>query len=844
MGAYAFIHEQGLDDYYAMRSASTVASVQSDPRYENVLDDLQAAGVDVQSIGGGLSCVRLSVDGMHCAACSWLIERLQPTIQGLHRAQVRMSDQTIELVYDQSQTSPAHVARKLGRLGYRLSPWHHDELDTQAFLLQQRQHWMGIASAAFFAANAMWIGIALYAGESTGMASSHADFLRWVGLGLAVLAAIFPGRIFFTTAWQAIRSRTTHIDIPIALSIAIGLVGGIVGAISGSGHIYFDSLASLILLLRVGRYIQFRAQAKASHWISQWMRMHWLVATRLENDGSSVKVPAYRLAVGDRVRVQANETVPADGVLEAMQGDDANSYIDMSLFNGEANPSAVSVGEPLLGGTTNLSDAFIMRVTASGEASRVGKLMELVRNATTHRTPWTLAADRISKWFVMVVMIVATVTWIAWAILSNPAVATGHAMALLTIACPCALALAAPLVLTIAMGRAAKNQVWIRDGDCLEKLSSPGSLWLDKTGTLTHGRMQVVRWRGNESWLPLVALLESNASHPVATAIVDYVRRNFAPASNVYQASDSFRVEQTRSLIGRGIVGIVNGDAFVIGTQPWLVENNITMSQTWLEQQRVWLDQGLSVVWIAVNGNVEGLLAMGDCLREEVAATLIAASQRGWRLGIASGDRQEVVDKIAAELKQQGVAIAEAVGGLMPEDKQELIRASRHRFKGPCVMVGDGINDAAALASADVGIAIRGGSDHSLQAAPVYLANGRIESLIQLLDAAKQSVRGIRRCFVISLVYNTLTISLAALGWIHPLIAAIMMPISGISVLLLAVTTRTFQTPVAISLPENRERSDSRSRIFDEIIPRAEPRLTMPPLANGPFVHTREKIDL
>ncbi|MFY7874647.1 MAG: heavy metal translocating P-type ATPase metal-binding domain-containing protein, partial [Pirellula sp.] len=247
MGAYAMIHELGLEDFYALRRDSKPSlSVARNDRIA-ILNNLEAAGVAVHRFPDGLCSVRLAIDGVHCGACTWLIERVQPTIHGLKSAQVRMSDSTIELIYDPSQTNPASVSHRLSRIGYALSPWIANEEDERGFLEKQRWHWTGIATAAFLAANAMWIGVALYAGESTGMTSTQATFLRWIGTSLAILATVFPGRIFFQTAWQSIRTRTPHVDVPIALSLLMGAVGSLVGTISGQGHVYFDSLASLIL---------------------------------------------------------------------------------------------------------------------------------------------------------------------------------------------------------------------------------------------------------------------------------------------------------------------------------------------------------------------------------------------------------------------------------------------------------------------------------------------------------------------------------------------------------------------------------------------------------------------
>ncbi len=785
MGAYSLIHELGLEDFYSLRSArlpNGFEAGESDGTRLAILEDLNAAGVEVHPVTDGLCLVRLAVDGLHCAACSWLIERMQPTIPGLQSAQVRMSDQTIELIYDPKRTQPVKVAIKLAKLGYSLSPWTVDSQDEQGFLHQQREHWMGIALAAFFAANAMWIGVALYAGESTGIASGHETFLRWVGTVLAVFAAIFPGRIFFQTAWQAIRTRTPHVDIPVALSLLMGVVGSVIGATRGVGHIYFDSLASLILLLRIGRTIQFQAQYRTSLSLARLLRWNTLTATRLETDGSTKIVPASRLQLGDRIEVRPGETIPADGIVT-----DGDSCVETSLLNGEFAPSSIFIGDMAVGGTVNISAPLTIAVTAAGASSRVGRLMELVRNASTHRTPTITAADRVSKWFVIVVLLLAVMTWLAWCFVSSAALATQHTMALLTIACPCALALAAPLVLTVALGRAANRQIWIRDGNCLERLATPGTLWLDKTGTLTYGRMSVIDFHGDDEAIPFAAALEQSVHHPIAKAIGEFA--NFAQGPEQGQGPLASELEHVR---GKGAKGLVEGVRVAVGNEAWLNEQGITFSADWLELQANTLSQNHPIVWVAINGTVRGMFEMGDPLRDDAVETLRFLTTKGWKLGILSGDRQEIVDSVAILLRADGIAMDFALGEQSPENKLEMIRHCKAESGRPCAMVGDGVNDAAALAMADVGIAIRGGSEQALYTAPIFIGNGRLASVAELITASTRVVRGIRRCFVASLIYNAVTMTLAIMGLIHPLIAAVLMPISGLTVLAMAMSTQAF----------------------------------------------------
>jgi Cu2+-exporting ATPase len=436
-----------------------------------------------------------------------------------------------------------------------------------------------------------------------------------------------------------------------------------------------------------------------------------------------------------------------------------------------------------------------MLVSAAGDESRMGKLMAMVRDATTYRTPWIQAADRVSRWFVVIVLALALLTFVGWSVAASIGTATGHTIALLTIACPCALALAAPLVVTISLGRAARQQIWIREGECLEKLAKPGMLWLDKTGTITMGRMHVHRWIGDEKWLPAIAALERSVYHPIASAIVDfsvaYEDEAYGADSGSVIASD---VVQQQGLGVRGLLrgGSVDEAILSVGSEAWIRRLGIPISESWRVQAMEIVEKGQSAIWVASDDDVVGLFAVGDAIRHDAVDTLRALRELGWKLGILSGDHPQVVEKIAELLRNQGVELETVLGAQNPEDKLAMVRKSREQLGIQIAMVGDGVNDAAALAAADIGIAVRGNTEQSLAAAPIYIANPRLSSLLELFLASKRVVRAIRNCFIVSLLYNTITLSLAISGLIHPLTAALFMPLSGVSVLVLAMNARTF----------------------------------------------------
>ncbi len=797
-GAYALIHQLRLESFYDLQTVTEHHSLPGQTKVDASkeawaqLDALSSQAIETPD---GLCTIRLSVNGIHCAACVWLIEKLQPHLHGVQSTQVRMNDHSIQLTYDPKQTSLSKIAEPLSKLGYNLAPMSQME-DRDAMQVARREHWWGLALAFFLAANSMWIGIALYAGESTGMTAAHATFLRCVGASLGALAAVFPGRIFFETAFQAIRTRTPHVDIPVALAIGVGTFSSLIGCAVGYEHIYFDSIAALILLLRVGRYLQFRAQYRTGLSLDRLFRWNTPFATRINTESLIETVAVTDLKPGDTVLVKAGEQLPADGRI--VQGD---STLDCAWLTGESQPIEVQEGDKVIGGTLNLRSPLKIRVDTVGEKSRMGSLNQLIRQATSQKTPLIQLADRVGGWFVWVVLGLSLCTFVGWTITSGVFVATRHTVSLLTIACPCALALAAPLVITVAIGRAAHRSIWIHNGNVLEMLSQPGIAWFDKTGTLTTGRLRVVDWTGDDEALVFAATLELHSTHPLAEAIVTYASTN----TNQFQTnplSDDYSIEQ---VVGRGIHGQVLGHHVAAGTIQWMEDQDIHVKSADRQRYQLVALDGNTPLIVAIDRTTRGVLSIGDSLRPDAVRLIQELDRRGWEVGVLSGDRQEVVEAIANRLGLRSRDRTHFIGELSPEDKLAIVKASKSRDSGKVMMIGDGINDAAALMVADIGIAVRSNDDLSMRAAPVYIPGDRLSAVTELIDASRASIRSIHRCFAASLLYNAVTISLAISGSMHPLLAAVLMPISGLTVLTMAVSSRTFshKPSVESKLPSN-----------------------------------------
>ncbi|MBK8914977.1 MAG: heavy metal translocating P-type ATPase [Phycisphaerales bacterium] len=795
------IHDCGLEAYYHLRDAQPGEAARIDPHDRSYAEfDNPAFSQRYCRAEGPLLRCELALSGVHCAACVWLIERLPRVVPGVIEARLEWARGIVSLSWDPQRVPLSRIARGLASLGYEPRP-ARGGADREAHRDMERRQLVRIAVAGACAGNAMLPAVAMYGGLFSGMDPVHESLLRWASMAIGVVALAWPGATFFRGAWAALRTRTGHLDVPIALALLIGGTAGVVNTLRGIGEIYFDSLTVLVFLLLVGRFLQTRRQRSASETLEALFALTPHSARRLRADGATEDVPLDGLLPGDLVEVRAGETIPADGRIVS-----GESAIDASILTGESRPVPAIAGQGVHAGTLNLHAAVRIEVLCTGEETRVGRLTQLVARAAQRRAPIVLLADRIAGWFVAAVIVLAAATLLGWWSVS-PVRAADHAVALLIIACPCALGLATPLTVAVAIGRAARRGILIKGGDVLERLSRPGRMLLDKTGTLTHGRFELLHWTGPDDSRRRAAALEAHSAHPVGRALAEALAENDDPlecanpgagppqSRTCAAAPDVTCVEQHAD----GIRGRVDGREVLIGAprfiRRWLSESEAPLPDALHRSAAACAERALTTVWIAEDGCVVAVAGLGDRIRADAAPAVRALRDRGWRLGLLSGDHPSVATATAAQIGFR--ADEPVIGSASPEDKLHEIERLMAAERGPIVMVGDGVNDAAALAAAHVGVAVRGGAEASLAAADVYLNRAGLEPILEMSELSVRTMRSIRRCLVASLAYNLFGVSLAAAGWLNPLIAAIMMPISSLTVLALA--SRVNLHPVADS---------------------------------------------
>jgi len=758
--AYAILHEYGLDRYYEF-SEHRAAPVRATGRSYEEFDHAAFHDLYVKGRSDGLAEVELYLEGVHCASCVWLVERVPLIVQGVASTELEIRRSLARVIWDPAAVPLSAVARRLDALGYPPHPFRGVVRDTMR-RREDRAMLVRIGVAGAIAINTMLAALALYSGWLGGMEPAYERFFRWISFALVTPALLWPGRVFFASAIAALRARTLHMDVPIALGLGAGYVQGAVNTIRDSGPVYFDGLAMLTFLLLVGRYLQQRGQRAAADSAELLYSLTPSTARVVDDDGELRELPPQALLPGMILDVRAGESLGADGTIVA-----GETQIDSSLLTGEARPITTREGERVFAGTVNLAAPIRVRVEQAGETSRVAKIMRQVEEGSLRRAPVVAMANRIAGYFVAAVLALAVTTFAVWLYVDS-ARAVDNAIALLIVTCPCALALSTPLAVSVAIGRAARAGVFVKGGDALEQLATPGRLFLDKTGTITEARTALVAWHGAEWVKPLVLALEEGSSHPIAAAF-----------RSAWSSVPPAWVRQSAHVAGGGIRGAVEGHTVVVGSPAFV--------RAHAHGDVADVDSSLTPVLVAVDGEIVAVAGIGDPVRPDAADAISRLRADGWSISILSGDAPTVVRTVGTQV---GVPAESCTGGASPETKLRTIEEARTH--GPVVMIGDGINDAAAIAAASVGVGVHGGAEACLASADVYLTKPGLRSLVQLTEGAARTMRVIRRNIGFSLLYNLIGAGLAMSGKITPLAAAILMPASSLTVVVASWRARTF----------------------------------------------------
>lgn len=767
--AWHHVHDLGLTDFYAIRARDrwTPQPVGTEIRTFADFDDPGFHHQHCRALEDGTMRIELSLDGIHCAACVWLLEQLPACVNGILQARLDFGRSRLHLQWDPGRCQLSQIARELHALGYMPFPATEEPKDDQ-----DRRQLARLAVAGALAGNTMLISFALYAGEFSDMAPAHRQFFVWITTGLGMLALLWPGRVFFSQAWQGLRRGMIGMDVPIALALAAGGLDGLRCAFRGSSAVYFDSLAALVFLLLCGRYLQARQLKRARSVVSLLATFTPSWCHKITQEGT-IEFPVSGLSVHDQVEVRPGATVPADGTI--LQG---QSAIDEAVLTGESRPRSVQVGDTVHAGATNVTANLRLGVDAVGQQTRIGQLLQDVE-AEQGRSDTSVQHDRLATAFVVITLLLAVIGGLTWWQVS-PEHAIRVTVALLIVACPCALSLARPLTTAIAMARAAEAGILLQSARLFEHIAKPGTIFFDKTGTLTAGQPRLANWCGPEDVLQQAAAVESLASHPLAQAFSNHTSDKLE-ATNFSEHRNGVRAE-------------VQGTCIAIGNRAFLSLCGVSVANDFLEQANAIASRGATAVFVARDSQCLGVAELSDGLRPEARDSVTFLQRQGWRVGILSGDATATVGHVAERL---GIDANLVYAAATPEDKRAIIVSAAER--GTVFMVGDGVNDAAALMAADIGLSVQG-AEASMLASDGFLGRSGIAALPQLWATITAARTRIRQSLTVSICYNVLAVSLALNGWIGPLAAAILMPISSLTVAALALRQRRPSTEQAPAL--------------------------------------------
>ncbi len=728
---YSCIHSLGLDDYYRFRAGPPDSPAEL-PASAAPYDRPEIA--ERYAVGDSWHVL---VDGLHCAACAWLVEQALQRLEGVREARVNYATSRLKV---SGSVSLGAVVAAVQALGYRATPYHPD-VQERPRAEEDRTLLRRLAVAGCAAGNIMLMAAALYSGAAE---EQHFQTLfHQVSLLLVLPVVLYSAVPFWKGAWSALMARTLTMDVPIALGLGITFLASLVGP-----QVYYDTVAMFVFVLLIGRYLERLARGRVSSTLERLLALQ--VETARLADGS--EVPVEQLEGGARVLVGPGCRLPADGRVES-----GRAFVDESMLTGESRPRAVEPGETVLGGSLNLDGSLVVLVTGVGSQSVLARLARRVEEAQSQRPPIGRLADQAARRFLVVVHSLAAFTFVAWQLV-DPSRAMEVAVSVLIITCPCALGLATPLVVAVATGRAAARGLLFRGGEALEACRAVTTVVLDKTGTLTEGRLQldeILCEPGCERhWLRLAAAAEQSCPHPLGRSLVAAWGEEPLPA-----------VEDLESLPGLGLRCRVEGQRLTVGSRA-------------LVSQGTWQRSGCTMVYLEVDGRVEACFALSDSLRPEAVEVVGQLRRRGLRLILASGDQASCVEEVATRL-----SLDQCYADMLPEDKHTLVRELEARGER-VAMVGDGVNDAPALSAATLGVAVENGTDLACEAADLVLRRPGLAPLEEAFALAESAWGRLLANVGLALTYNLIAIPSAMLGLVSPLFAAVAMPLSSLAVVL------------------------------------------------------------
>lgn len=714
----------------------------------------------------GLCQLELYVDGVHCSGCIAAIEGALRRQSDVLEVRLNLTSRRLRLVWRGDAIRADQFAAVVGGLGYGVMPVDDSDEDQPGYR-EERQLLAALAIAGFAAANVMLLSVSVWSGHVSGMGEGTRTLFHWLSALIALPAIAWSGRPFFRSAWRALSNRHLNMDVPIALAVVLASAMSVAQTAMGAEHAYFDAAITLLFFLLVGRYLDQRMRSRAHSAAARLAGLAPRRATRIADDGVLTETRVEDLTTGMRIRIMPGDRLPVDGEVEA-----GSSSLDVSLLTGESVPRNIRPGGVVHAGTVNLDGVLTVRVTAVGVATLLADIARMTEAAEGRKTDYVRLADRLAQWYAPVVHIVSAAAFFGWLFVGGGWVwSLTVAITALIITCPCALGLAVPATQTVAVGRLLAKGIVVKAADGLERLAEIDTVIFDKTGTLTEGRPALLTPENHDPKdLALAAALARHSRHPFSRALV----AAGDPARNSASNRDALTVRDVREEAGSGLEGQLDGQLVRLGSARWCGVEKLTPEASGTD----------SVVWLQRGDLPAVAFRFEDRLRDDAADAVAGLRRAGLDVHLLSGDQAGPVTQVAESL-----GITDARAGLSPGDKLAVVEAlaagGRH-----VLMVGDGLNDAPALAAGHASASLGDAADISRMASDVVLQGNRLRGLVELVAVARAAKRIAFQNFAMALLYNLVAVPIAVLGFATPLIAAVAMSSSSLLVTLNALRLR------------------------------------------------------
>ena len=754
-GVYHLLKDDGLDSFYDKMGNSKIAPPLAIENDSSSFDMESFRQRYIKTTSDGFSSVDLVMEGIHCAACIWLNEKVLADKEGIVEASINFTNNKAKIVWDEDTIALSTIIDTIRSIGYNAYPYDRSQEDIKA-TKNKRDYFIRMAIAIFASMNIMMIDVAKYAGFFSGMKEETLHLVHIAEFIFATPVLFYSGWIFFRGAYYGLKNRILNMDFLVSSGATLTYIYSLYILFGGKGHSYFDSVAMIITFVLVGKYLEVIGKKNAVDTMDKIRSQVPLEATIVE-DGVKRVVPLDSIEVGNIIEVKTGEKATVDGLLIGSSG-----TFDESSLSGESLPVEKKAGDTIYSGTINTGKVIRYSATKNYANSTLNNIVTLLEDALSSKPEIEDTTNELSKYFSITILLLAILTFVGWYWYGGDfEQALIVSISVIVIACPCALALATPIASLIGISWAAEKGLLFKEAKFIETFSKADTVVLDKTGTITEGKLTVKDVRGEilKEHLPILYALSDSSTHPVSLAVKNYLENRFKDIEIV-------ELENIEQIQGKGLKANYKGKVVLGGNGKLLKEYNIEID----------LDSDYTIYNFALDGKIITSFELEDALKKGAKELIAYLNSIEVEVVMATGDHENVAKRVAKE-----VGIKNFKASLSPIDKADYIDTLKEQNK-IVVMIGDGINDALALSKADIAISMGSGADVSLAVSDVVILNNSLQAIEDSFMISRRTFKFIKQNLALSLIYNVITIPVAMAGYVIPLMAALSMSLSSLLV--------------------------------------------------------------